>query len=102
MTQTIKTAAASVFMSSQDATRLSLTVKGLLLQLVPVIIMLAQAYGISTIGESDVVAIIEGLSQIAAMAISLVGLVMTVWGLVRKLFNPAAFNDLYTPEELEK
>lgn len=91
---------AGALVSSKDATKLSLTVRGLLLQLVPVVMLVAQAKGIGVV-ETDLVAIIEGVTAIVAMVISAVGLIMTVWGLVRKLFDPVNF-EIYVPERLEK
>lgn len=88
----VNKAVGSVLVSSRDATKLSLTVRGLLLQLVPVVMLLAQAYGIGLV-EADLVAIIEGVTAIVAMGISLVGLLMTTWGLIRKMFNPADFDE---------
>lgn len=74
--------------SSQDPTKLSLTVRGILVTLVPVILVTAQYFGIGMVAESDVLAIIEGITQIVAVTLTLVGLVMTTWGMIRKMFRP--------------
>jgi predicted histidine transporter YuiF (NhaC family) len=79
----------SILLSSQDPTKLSLTVRGLLITLVPVILIAAQAFGLGMLAESDVVAIIEGITAIIATVLTLIGMVMTVVGLIRKMFNPA-------------
>lgn len=74
--------------SSQDPTKLSLTVRGMLVTLVPVILIAAQVFGIGMLQETDVIAIIEGITGIIATALTLVGLVMTTWGMIRKLVYP--------------
>ena len=79
--------------SSRDGAKLSLTVKGLFIQLVPVIMLVLQAKGISVI-ESDITAIIEAATQLIALAVTFVGMVMSTWGLVRKLFNPVDFEEI--------
>lgn len=74
--------------SSQDPTKLSLTVRGILVTLVPAIIVTLQIFGIGMVQGSDLIAIIEGITAIIAAALTLVGLVMTTWGMVRKLLKP--------------
>lgn len=83
----------AVLRSSQDPERLSLTIKGLLVQLVPVMVLALQAFGISTI-EADLVAIIESVTQLIAIGASAIGLLMTTWGMIRKVFNPDDFKEL--------
>lgn len=83
----------AVLRSSQNPERLSLTIKGLLVQLVPVIVLALQAFGISAI-EGDIVAIIEATTELVAIVASAIGLLMTTWGMVRKLFNPDDFKEL--------
>lgn len=83
----------AVLMSSQDPSKVSLTVRGLLVTLVPVILIAAQYFGLGMLAESDVLAIIDGVTKIIAAALTLVGLVMTTWGLIRKMFNPQDLKD---------
>lgn len=77
----------SVLRSSQDPEKLSLTIKGLLVQFVPVMVLALQAFGIGAI-EADLVAIIEAVTQLIAIISSVAGLTMTIWGMIRKMFNP--------------
>lgn len=79
--------------SSQDPAKLSLTVRGILVTLVPVILITAQYFGLGMLQENDVIAIIEGITTIIAAALTLVGLVMTTWGMIRKLFNQQDFSE---------
>jgi uncharacterized membrane protein len=67
-----------VLTSSSGSGNLSLTIKGLLLALVPVIISIAKTQGIE-VAESDVVNIINNIFTIAS-------LIAVVIGLVRKIY----------------
>lgn len=62
--------------SSQDPDKLSLTIKGLLLALVPVIITISQAYNLP-ITESDLVSLVNNLVAIVSAAV-------VIYGIVRK------------------
>jgi len=90
---TLEKVSQTVLMSSQDPEKLSLTIKGLLVQLVPVIILVLQAFGIASV-EADIVAIIESVAVMVAIVFSFIGLLMSTWGMVRKMFNPEDFREL--------
>lgn len=85
----------TILRSSQDPRALSLTVRGILMQLVPVILLAMQAFGIGLI-EGDVVAIIENITQLVAVVLTVVGLLMTAWGLIRKMFDREAIRKFAT------
>lgn len=71
--------------SSVDPNKLALTVKGILVALVPLIILIANSQGLSldegTVNQT-IEAIVLGISNIFAA----VGTVMTIVGLVRKAY----------------
>ena len=100
MEKGLTTVASSILLSSQDATRLSLTVKGLLVSLVPVFMIVLQTKGIATIGESDLVAFIEAVTNTVAVLFAAAGTVMTTFGMLRKFLNPAGLSEL--GDEVEK
>lgn len=74
----------SIIVSSQDPAKLSLTVRGLLVQALPVIMLVLQAFGIGAI-EADIAAIIEGVTNLIAIVLTFIGVAMSTWGIVRKL-----------------
>ena len=65
--------------SSVDPATVSLTLKGLLISLVPVILIVSKGFGWDVL-ETDVVNFIE-------QAVLVVGAILTMWGLVRKSFS---------------
>lgn len=93
-----KTFLEAVLMSSSDPTKISLTIRGLLVTLVPVILIVAQHFGLGLLAESDVLVIIESLTKIIASILTLIGLFMTTWGMIRKLI---AYEDLDDDLELQ-
>jgi len=64
--------------SSANPENLSLTIKGALLAIVPIIIMLTKSTNVD-VSESDLVGLIEALSAVVAG-------VMVVYGLARKIY----------------
>lgn len=72
--------------SSADPARLSLTIKGVLVGFVPVIMAVAGLANID-IGSDRVSAIIDGVASLVQVALALVAMVMTAYGIVRKLYN---------------
>ena len=75
-----------VLTSTKDPSKLSLTVKGLMLQIVPFILLGVGIVGGGSVGlESDMEVIIEGVTQIVALAVELASVVMVTWGLIRKV-----------------
>lgn len=76
----------SIILSSKDPAKVSLTLRGILLQVVPVILVVSKLYGIETLDESALTALAEVITEIVAGVLSLVSVVMIAWGLVRKIF----------------
>jgi len=72
--------------SSADPARLSLTIKGILVGVVPVIMAVAGLANID-IGSDKVSAIIDGIASLVQVVLALVAMVMTAYGIVRKLYN---------------
>lgn len=76
----------SVLQSSKNPNKLSLTIKGLLVTLVPVIVTIATSLGYQQVDVDFVNVLIDLITQIITAVTLLSGLLMTAWGLVRKLF----------------
>jgi hypothetical protein len=75
-----------VVTSTKDPTKLSLTVKGLMLQIVPFILLGVGIAGGATVGlEGQLNQIVENASKGVALAVELVSLLMVTWGLIRKV-----------------
>lgn len=68
--------------SSADATKVSLTVRGILLGIVPMVMLL---FGIT---EAEAIAIVDVIVDIVFYGTTLISLVMTLYGLVRKFIKP--------------
>jgi hypothetical protein len=62
--------------SSKNPENLALTIKGLLMSLLPILILLTQKYGLS---EEQIV---EGITALSIVVSALV----TLWGLLRKIY----------------
>lgn len=73
-----------IFQSSVDPNELALTIKGLLVGLVPILMLLVGLNHIS-VGQDQVSGIIDALSNIVIGIGSVVSSVMVAWGLIRKL-----------------
>lgn len=67
--------------SSSDPTALSLTVKGVLVAILPVALV------VTGVSESDANALIESIVDIVFYGATLFSLVMTAYGLVRKVIK---------------
>jgi len=65
--------------SSVDPNKLSLTVKGILIALIPLFIAIGRMNGLELI-ETNLVQIINGIA-------TLIATVVTLWGLIRKIKN---------------
>lgn len=72
--------------SSADPARWSLTIKGVLLGIVPVVMAVAGLANLD-IGSDKVSAIIDGIASLVQVVLALVAMVMTAYGIVRKLYN---------------
>ncbi len=83
----INTLLKAIIQSSKDPAKVSLTVRGILLQIVPVILIVAKLYGIESLDENVLTALAEAITTVVAAALSLVSVLMITWGLVRKVFN---------------
>lgn len=76
----------TVLQSSKNPSKLSLTVKGLLVTLIPVFVTIGTAIGTDVITVEYLESLIELISQIINSVTLLTGLLMTAWGLIRKLW----------------
>jgi hypothetical protein len=72
--------------SSSDPKQLSLTVRGVLVAVVPLVAVVIRAAG-GELDDSQVQAIIDGVSEAVFLLGSAVSAVMMVAGLVRKAYN---------------
>lgn len=72
--------------SSADATKLSLTVKGVASSVVPVLLLVAKAYGSELTGE-DVNEALDAVLNVLLGVTGLVTVVLTAIGSVRKVVN---------------
>lgn len=70
-----------IIRSSADPTQVSMTVRGILLALVPVVM--------ATTGITEAVAneFIDSVVQVVFLGTSLLSAVWTLWGLARKVYN---------------
>jgi hypothetical protein len=66
--------------SSADPTKLSLTIKGVLLSLLPIILV------VTGMTEETVQPIIDGIVQIVFLVTSLISAVQIIYGLIRKIY----------------
>lgn len=75
-----------IVLSSENPTEASLTIKGFLLGVLPVLMAVA---GIAhfNVGQDQLSAIFDTVAAIVQVALSIVAAVMTGWGLLRKLWN---------------
>lgn len=90
----IKTALVWFYVSSKDPRKTSLTVKGLLLGIVPLIIQgisFACGFGLFCLGVTDTElnGVIEALEAITYSVLAFIASVITIWGFVRKVFRTA-------------
>jgi uncharacterized membrane protein len=75
--------------SSQDPTKVSLTVRGALLGLVPMFLFVSQHFGFQGVDETLLVEVIELITNIVSAALAIISTVVMLWGLVRKVIPPA-------------
>lgn len=75
-----------ILTSSADPTKLALTVRGLLVAIVPTAIAVAPLFGIDpTFAQDWLGQLADGVEKIVFLVFSLVAAVMVVWGLFRKI-----------------
>lgn len=72
--------------SSKDPQKLALTVRGLAVGAVPTVILLLNYFGVAGIGESDLNGVVNAIENAIILGFGTVSAVMTVWGLVRKIY----------------
>lgn len=94
----INTLLKSIITSSRNPQAVSLTVRGLLLQLVPLVMITAQLAGWQQVDENTLTDAVEAITLMVAAALQLVSTFMVGWGLLRKLLPTkeqleAEFND---------
>lgn len=77
-----------IIRSSQDPTKLSLTVKGIMLSFVPFIIFVSRTYGLEGVDESFVTQVIEMISLAIQQGLALISVLVMTWGLIRKVLIP--------------
>lgn len=82
----INTLLRAIIQSSKDPAKVSLTVRGVLLQIVPVVLVFSKLYGIESLDETVLTALAESITEIVAAVLSLVSVIMIAWGLIRKVF----------------
>lgn len=72
--------------SSADQERFSLTLKGVLLGIIPVIILATNAFG-GSVDETDLTSLINSIVNLASVGLALVSASMTVYGAGRKVYH---------------
>ena len=72
--------------SSSDPKQLSLTVRGVLVAVVPLVAVVIRLAG-GEIGDGDVQAIIDNVSNAVFLFGSAISVIMMVAGLIRKVYN---------------
>ena len=75
-----------IVLSSEDPTEASLTIKGFLLGVLPVLMAVA---GIAhfNVGQQQLSDIFDAIAQIVQVLLTIVATAMTAYGLLRKLWN---------------
>jgi len=76
-----------IVQSSMDPKKVSLTVRGALIGLVPVIIGIVKFYGVEGVDENALTQIIDGIAMVTQSFLSLISVVMMTWGMIRKMFK---------------
>lgn len=76
----------SLLQSSRDPRKVSLTVKGVLLQIVPVVLIFTgNITGFEAVTEDSLNALIDAATQSLALGIELISMLMVTWGMLRKM-----------------
>lgn len=71
--------------SSADPKKLAMTVRGLLVGVVPVVLFILQVLGITTVNPGDLQLVIDVVVEITQLAFTLIAVCMTLYGLLRKI-----------------
>lgn len=72
--------------SSKDPAKLALTVRGLLVGLIPGAVIVLQFLGVTDVGHADLQGIVDVVEKAIVYGFGFVAAVMTIWGFARKLF----------------
>lgn len=70
--------------SSVNADKIALTVKGILVGLVPTLLLIARVNGWE-IGEEGIMGVIDAIVNVISTVGSALGAILTLWGLTRKI-----------------
>jgi len=70
--------------SSVDAEKLALTIKGILIGLIPVIMMIANLSNVN-LGQEDLTAVVDAIIALIQGFLTLCSLVMIAYGAIRKI-----------------
>ena len=72
--------------SSADQEKFSLTLKGILLGIVPVIILVTNAFG-GSVDESNLTNLVNNIINLASVGLAFLSALMTVYGAGRKVYH---------------
>lgn len=70
--------------SSVDPEKISLTVKGVIVAIVPIVITIAGLTHLN-LGQADITALGDGLINLVNLIAQLTAAIMVVWGIARKI-----------------
>lgn len=79
----------TILQSSRNPQTLSLTIRGLLLQFIPLVLVIAQVAGWQNVDENTLTTLVESITLLVAGLLQLVSTFMIAWGLFRKLLPTA-------------
>lgn len=72
--------------SSVNAQRISLTVKGILIGIIPVVMTIAHLANIK-VESADLTTLIDAMANLIIVLGSLVSIIAMIWGVIRKIFT---------------
>lgn len=75
-----------LILSSKNPQQLSLTIKGVLVGAITYVVFFAGLFHI-TLSPSDLTSLVESIVQIIEMTLTLISIVATAWGFVRKIYT---------------
>jgi uncharacterized membrane protein len=84
--KTLNTLARWIVVSSTDPAEVSLTIKGILVGVVPAVIVLAGLANLN-VGSDQLNALIDGFVMLVQALFTVVATCMTLYGMLRKLLN---------------
>jgi hypothetical protein len=84
--KTFNTLARWIVVSSTNPSDVSLTIKGILVGIVPTALILA-GFAHVDVGSDQLNAIIDGIVSVVQTLLTLISVVMTTYGLLRKFLN---------------